>query len=123
MLYADANVLIRFILKDNAEMAKKAEDAIIAGELFVLPEVFAEIVYVLNSVYDTERKVIADYMNNLLNFVETDNPAVMTAAFSYYGETKLDFVDCVLASYNLIGDKEIMTFDKKLNNFIKRKQV
>ncbi len=28
MLYADANVLIRFILKDNAEMAKKAEDAI-----------------------------------------------------------------------------------------------
>ena len=123
MLYADANVLIRFILKDDAEMAKKAEDAIIAGELFVLPEVFAEIVYVLNSVYDTERKVIADYMNNLLNFVETDDSAVMTAAFSYYGETKLDFVDCVLAAYNLIGDKEIMTFDKKLNNFIKRKQV
>ena len=72
MLYADANVLIRFILKDNAEMAKKAEDAIIAGELFVLPEVFAEIVYVLNSVYDTERKVISDYMNDLLNFVETE---------------------------------------------------
>ena len=123
MLYADANVLIRFILKDNAEMAKEAEDAIIAGELFVLPEVFAEIVYVLNSVYDTERKVIADYMNNLLNFVETNNSAVMTAAFSYYGETKLDFVDCVLAAYNLIGDKEILTFDKKLNNFIKRKRI
>lgn len=35
----------------------------------------------------------------------------------------MDFVDCVLAAYNLIGDKEIMTFDKKLNNFIKRKQV
>ena len=63
MLYADANVLIRFILKDNAEMAKKAEDAIIAGELFVLPEVFAEIVYVLNSVYDTERKVIAEALS------------------------------------------------------------
>lgn len=121
MLYVDANVLIRFILKDNAEMAQKAENAIIAGEVFVLPKVFAEVVYVLNSVYNTERKVISDYLSNLLKFVETTDVAVMSAAFMYYGETKLDFVDCVLAAHNLIGGKDVLTFDKKLNNFVKRK--
>ncbi len=123
MLYADANILIRFILKDNAEMAQKTENAIIAGEVFVLPEVFAEVVYVLNSVYNTERKVISDYLLSLLKFVETTDIAVMSAAFLYYGETKIDFVDCVLAAYNLIGKKDILTFDKKLNNFMKRKQT
>ena len=123
MLYADANILIRFILKDNAEMAQKTENAIIAGEVFVLPEVFAEVVYVLNSVYNTERKVISDYLLSLLKFVETTDIAVMSAAFLYYGEPTIDFVDCVLAAYNLIGKKDILTFDKKLNNFMKRKQT
>ena len=122
MIYVDANILLRFILKDNEEMAKKAETAIIESEVYVLPEVFAEVVYVLNSVYNTERNVISNYMLNLLNFVETDDSAIMTASFMYYGETTLDFVDCVLAAYNLILNKEIWTFDKKLNNFIKRKR-
>ncbi len=121
MLYADANILIRCILKDNAEMAQKAENAIIAGEVFVLPEVFAEVVYVLNSVYNTDLKVISDYLLNLLKFVETTDIAVMSAAFVYYGEAKLDFVECILAAFNVVGGKNILTFDKKLNNFVKRK--
>ena len=29
MLYVDANVLLRFILKDNVEMAQVAEEAIV----------------------------------------------------------------------------------------------
>lgn len=29
MLYADANVLLRFILRDNVEMAQVAEEAIV----------------------------------------------------------------------------------------------
>ena len=75
----------------------------------------------LNGVYNTDRKVISDYLLNLLKFVETTDIAVMSAAFVYYGETKLDFVDCILAVFNLVGGKNILTFDKKLNNFMKRK--
>lgn len=119
-MYADANILLRFILQDNKEMAKKATDAITNGEVFVLPEVFAEVVYVLNKVYNTKRSVIATYLLELLPFVKTDNAEIVRTAFSYYAETKLDFVDCILAAYHSVENKEILTFDKKLANFIKR---
>ena len=120
MLYADANILLRFILKDNKEMAFKATEAIIAGEVFVLPEVFAEVVYVLNSVYGTERKDIYDYLLKLLKLFDTTDKEMLEKAFLYYGETKLDFVDCILAAFSSVRNKDILSFDKKLNNFIKR---
>ena len=120
MVYLDANVLIRFILKDNKEMAAKASDAITTGEAFVLEGVFAEVVYVLTKVYNTDRAVVTDYLLHLLPFVKTDNAVVLKSALHYYAETKLDFVECLLAAYHLVEKKEILTFDRKLNNFIKR---
>lgn len=120
MVYADANILIRFILKDNKEMAEKATEAITNGDVFVLNEVFAEVVYVLDKVYNTERQVISDYLVKLLEYVMTDESNVLKMAFSCFSETKLDFVDCLLAAYHIVDKKEILTFDKKLNNFIKR---
>ena len=50
MVYADTNILIRFIVKDNMEMALAAKSAILSGELFVSTEVFAEVTYVLHSI-------------------------------------------------------------------------
>ena len=123
MVYADANILIRYIVNDDEEMASKAESAINYGTLFVLPEVFAEVVYVLTKVYGIDRVDVADSMLELLGYVSTTVPFVMHAAFTYYRETKLDFVDCILAAYSIIGEKEILSFDKKLNSFIIRKQA
>ena len=66
MVYADANILVRYIINDDEEMASRAERAINEGVLFVLPEVFAEIVYVLTKVYG-----IKDSLQELLSFVTT----------------------------------------------------
>lgn len=44
----------------------------------------------------------------------------MRTAFSYYAETRLDFIDCVLAARHSVDGTEILSFDRKLNNFIKR---
>lgn len=60
-------------------------------------------------------------MQELLCYVSTTDSAVMHEAFIYYKETKLDFVDCILAAYSIIKGKGILSFDKKLNNFIVRK--
>ena len=46
----DANVILRYLLNDVEEMAKKSAEIINAGA-FTLPEVIAEVVYVLKSVY------------------------------------------------------------------------
>ncbi|MCH5291731.1 MAG: PIN domain-containing protein [Treponema sp.] len=51
MVCADANVLVRFIMKDNLEQALAARTSVLSGALFVPTEVFAEVVYVLTKVY------------------------------------------------------------------------
>lgn len=56
-MFADANILIRYIINDDEIMAAKADEAVNSGSLFVLPEVFAEVVYVLTKVYDIERRL------------------------------------------------------------------
>ena len=46
----DANVILRYLLNDVEEMSKKAEEVIKYGA-WTLPEVIAEVIYVLKSVY------------------------------------------------------------------------
>ncbi|MBP5577277.1 MAG: PIN domain-containing protein [Treponema sp.] len=121
MVYADANIIVRYIINDDESMAAKADEAINSGVVFVLPEVFAEVTYVLTKVYQIDRISVADSMLELLDYVSTSVPIIMENALEYYRETKLDFVDCILAAYRIIGSKEILSFDKKLNNFISRK--
>ena len=120
MKYLDANVLNRFILNDIPEQAQKAQEIIESGEAFVLPEVFAEVVYVLTRLYHFDRGAVADYLNRLLRFVSTTDETVLARTFENYKSTKLDFVDCILAAYNSEKQVEICSFDKKLNNFIAR---
>lgn len=120
MVCADANILVRFIMKDNMELAQTARAFVLSGDLFVPTEVFAEVVYVLTKVYQIKRGIVSETLCALLSLVATDNEAVMRVAFSYYAETNLDFIDCVLAARHFVDGNEILSFDKKLNNFINR---
>ena len=122
-MFADANILIRYIINDDEIMAAKADEAVNSGLLFVLPEVFAEVVYVLTKVYGIERSAVADSMIELIDFVSTTATEIMKTAFQNYRETNLDFVDCILAAYAISDNQQILSFDKKLNNFIARKKA
>lgn len=122
-MFADANILIRYIINDDEIMAAKADEAVNSGLLFVLPEVFAEVVYVLTKVYGIERSDVADSMIELIDFVSTTATEIMKTAFQNYRETNLDFVDCILAAYAISDNQQILSFDKKLNNFIARKKA
>ncbi|ABP65738.1 hypothetical protein Csac_0084 [Caldicellulosiruptor saccharolyticus DSM 8903] len=55
----DANVILRFLLNDIAELNQIAKEIIKNNEVLILNEVVAEIVYVLEKVYKVERKDIA----------------------------------------------------------------
>lgn len=114
MVYADANIFLRLILNDNAEMADFAERLLESGEAFILPEVLAEMVYVLNRVYKTKRFEISQKLSLLLDYAETTEKPVMKKALQTYAETALDFVDCILLAHNKVNNAEIATFDKKL---------
>ena len=59
MTVLDANMILRYLLNDNAAMAETAERYIEAGNASVTIEVMAEVVYVLKGVYFMERDLIA----------------------------------------------------------------
>ena len=111
----DANVILRYLLNDVEEMAKKSAEIINAGA-FTLPEVIAEVIYVLKSVYKIERGEISAAILQIFNEIEVANKKIMIEAVKIFAESSLDFVDCILIAYNKVENVEIFSFDKKLNN-------
>lgn len=111
----DANIILRYLLGDSPEMSAKAREIILSG-VQTTAEVLAEVVYVLKGVYHVERMDIADAVGSFLQEVSVSHKAALEYAFKLYGETKLDFVDCILAGYHFTEDVDILSFDKKLNN-------
>lgn len=114
MVMLDANMILRYLLNDNAKMAERAEQYLNAGNVTVTIEVIAEVVYVLKGVYALERDTIADTMKGFLEYVYCTEKEVLSFALDTFGERNLDFVDCVLFAYHRINGIEIATFDKKL---------
>lgn len=97
-----------------------SEDArqIIEDGAFTLPEVLAEVVYVLTGVYKIERSEVGKTLIEFLDEAEIQNQKAICEALSLFSETSFDFVDCILiARHKLLGD-EIASFDKKLNKML-----
>ena len=118
MIMFDANMILRYMLNDIPEMAQKAEDYIVTGEVLVSIEVIAEVVYVLRGVYKLNKDTVSDTIKKFLKLVNCQEEAVMSMALSTFAIQNLDFIDCVLYAYNRIKGIEIATFDKKLFKLI-----
>ena len=113
----DANAALRYLLGDEPAMAEKTKQAIGFGA-FLLPEVLAEIVYVLSGVYEVPRDELAEKLDGFLDEVQCDQPAVLRKALATYGAKKIDFVDCLLlACHTELGDT-VVTFDKGLRKLL-----
>ena len=115
----DANVILRYLLNDIEEQAVEAKKIIKIGA-FTIPEVIAEVIYVLKSVYKIERKEIGNAITSVLKEIDIENKNIILKSVEIFSETNLDFVDCILISYNKIENVEVFSFDKKLNNKLKR---
>ena len=113
----DANVILRYLLDDNEDMAEEAAQVIQKGAR-TLPEVIAEVVYVLAKVYQASREDIATYIREILDEVELERRDILLLAVKIFSETRLDFVDCILIAYYQIDDSSIFTFDKNLNRHL-----
>ena len=113
----DANVVLRYMLHDDKTQSAIAERTIRDGA-YLLPEVLAEIVYVLLGVYSVPREELEERLQILVREVQSEHPEILSTALTRFGATKLDFVDCLLAAYNNhLGDK-VVSFDRKLNRLL-----
>lgn len=123
MVMLDANMILRYLLNDNAEMAEKAEEYINTKTAVVTIEVVAEVIYVLKGVYDLDRDETVSTIKKLLPLVSCQENDVVSLALDTYGERNLDFIDCVLFAYNRVKGFEIATFDKKLLKLLGEQSV
>lgn len=118
MVLFDANMILRYLLCDNREMAEQAARYLIECDVGVTTEVIAEVVYVLKRVYALDRAEIAEYIHSFLDLVNCRNHDVVDLAVQTYGSHNLDFVDCVLYAYHRVEGVQIATFDKQLLKLI-----
>lgn len=122
MKILDTNMILRYMLDDDKESADFVRNILVKDAVLILPEVLAEVVYVLAKVYRVDRVGIAESIEAFLTEpnVQTERPSVIEKGLFYYKTTSLDFVDCLLCAYQTEAGYEVCTFDKKLNNLIAR---
>ena len=120
----DANVILRYLLKDNKKFYKEAEalfDDVFSGKkkIWIMHSVIAEVVYVLLKLYSVPRKEIAEALTELVKIkgVNVQDKEVLLDAFKIFKNRNLDFVDCLLCAYS--KKYLVISFDKKLNKCIK----
>jgi predicted nucleic-acid-binding protein len=120
MLCIDANIILRYIMEDHAELSPKAKKIISENIVETPIEVLCEVVFVLTKIYGIARKDIAD---TLLDFYENTNCILphmeaVIKGIEYFGNQNLDFVDCILAGYYSAENTDIQTFDEKLEKLL-----
>jgi predicted nucleic-acid-binding protein len=65
------------------------------------------------------REELASQLRILAKELQSENPDVLDTALATFGSTKLDFVDCLLASYNQHHGDTVVSFDRKLKRLLK----
>ena len=120
MVLIDANVIIRIIINDNKEMAKKATEFIDENQVLARNEVLAEVVYVLHKVYKIDKNKICNFLTGLVenDVIKTENEDITKFALDVFSSRSLDFVDCLLYAYHSINGNEVFTFDKALKKLV-----
>ena len=122
-IVVDANVILRYLLKDNEEFYKKAEKVFnkaFSGKkkVLIMHSVIAEVVYVLLKFYKVNREEITEVLTELVKIkgIEVQDKEIFLSALKLFENKKLDFVDCLLCAYS--RKYQVMSFDKDVNRCI-----
>ena len=120
MAALDTNVLLRFLLQDDAVQSAKAtrliRGALDAGETLYVPvSVALELEWVLRSRFKLDKAAVAQTFAGLLQTVELhfEATAALEWALGEYESSAADFSDCIHAALVLnAGEAPLWTFDK-----------
>jgi predicted nucleic-acid-binding protein len=123
----DANVILRYLLADHAELHAKAkalfDDVREGRRRVIVPEaVLAECVYVMQRLYGVPRSEIANTLTDLLRYrgVAGDEIPTLRRALAIYGRTRLGFADTLLAARAVVTNLPVITFDAALERHLAR---
>ena len=117
MRAVDTNVLVRLLVRDDADQLTAAE-AFVAKAAWVSNLVLAETLWVLDAVYNRSPAQIANAVDIMLNHKQLtlqDSDVVKRALIHFRSRPTLGFSDClVLEIARKAGHLPLGTFDRNL---------
>jgi len=121
----DTNILVRFLIGDDKQQAKKVYNIFKKAEsekdeLFVPLLVVLELIWVLESVYEISRADILDSIREflLLPILRFEHKSVLQQFTLSAQANKYDLADLLIAhSAKMQGCETVFTFDKKVSKF------
>jgi predicted nucleic-acid-binding protein len=120
MRAVDTNVLVRLLVRDDANQVRAAEEFIGSGA-WVSQLVLAETTWVLDAVYERSAEQIAAALDMLLNHEHLsvqDADVVSAATESFRERPALGFSDCLMLEIaRKAGHLPLGTFDRNLAKF------
>jgi predicted nucleic-acid-binding protein len=118
MIGLDTNVLVRYIMQDDAKQAAKATKLIESlspeDPGFVTLVSVIELVWVLSSCFDLTREQISQALDALLRAKQlvVDQADQVVRALRTYSSSSADFADCLIErTASNAGCAKTMTFD------------
>ena len=119
MIAIDTNVLIRYLVRDDAEQAEAARTLLVEVSSerpgFICREVTIEVVWVLERAYRLPRDEIAALLDELIatEGLVVEAADAVTQAASAYRRGGADFSDLmILAAAKRAGARPLYTFDR-----------
>ncbi|MEW6573822.1 MAG: PIN domain-containing protein [Bacillota bacterium] len=119
-VWVDANVILRYLLRDHEELFAEASRVMAAAErgevnLHLASLTVAELIWVLDSFYGYSREEVAKVVESFATAdgVIPEEREIILQALSDYAALNVDFIDAYLAAKASAGGRPVCTFDTK----------
>jgi predicted nucleic-acid-binding protein len=119
MIGLDTNILVRYFIKDDSELARLAVNLIDslspAEPGWIGMAIFMELDWVLNNMLKVKKDRVVEIFNTLLasRDLVVENAETVRDALRLYRFRKTDFSDCLIAaSARAAGCSRTVTFDR-----------
>ncbi len=115
----DSNILVRHLTGDPPDQAKRATEFLRSSDGLILVDlVVAEVVYVLESVYEVERERVAELVRAVIGFpaVVVPDEALLLRALEIYEQHRIHFAESYLAACaEVSGVGVVASFDRDID--------
>lgn len=110
----DTNVLVRLLVEDDPEQARRARKVVKGGDVLVTASVLLETSRVLAAVYGRDRNQVSKALRGVLGLegVATDMPSTVAQALDWF-DAGLDFADALHVA-GTHRAQAFVTFDERL---------
>jgi predicted nucleic-acid-binding protein len=117
--FVDTNVLIRHLTGDPPRQARRATTLLEQADELLVPDlIVAEVVFVLESFYEVERRRVAEVVRAVIAFpaIVVADESLLLRSLEIYEVDRLDFADAyVVANAEASGVRAIVSFGRAID--------